>query len=523
MANNNGLYNAAIAGAMAAFTSRWITSLNSSSYQHQVAVAVVFAQQLDSLIAPDVTYDGGSYRLMESMCNAFWTDRDPTDLNPSTYLAAAGALRAAFLQAVTELETDPPSFSLPIVVPLNDVWVEGEQPDPFPNQSLWQWTLSRNVSLVNILAPNFETPGQVNADGVIISLVSVEAGTYLSAGSYITVGASAALSGTIRLTGPATCNVRISGTDRSVFNYEADGTQNFGSTSARTFLLGNSAVGVRLYANTDVISDFNQSDGFVGQHLSATDGSSGGITRYASSTATDNTDRPVTCKGQDKSGTTSVTGGTGQAIGGNATGSAGTQVGGIGACRGGSATGGGGTRVGGIAWIGPGTGATRNGCTYIGITSPSAFNFQSMAGGVAIEQATAAPTTGLSNATALYGDPSTGDLVAKTKGNFNTVLAYNGDSYLNVSSSPISVEARPKTYLIDTSTGARTMNLPNPSLVAGMPIRFKDKTGNAGTNNITLSRFGAESIEGLASNYVMASAFQYLTLMSDGTNWFIVG
>lgn len=102
MANNNGLYNAAIAGAMAAFTSRWITSLDGATYSRQVLVATAFASQIDSLIAP-AAYTNAAFRLMESMCNAFWTDRDPTDLNPTIYLNAAGALRAAFLQAAAQL------------------------------------------------------------------------------------------------------------------------------------------------------------------------------------------------------------------------------------------------------------------------------------------------------------------------------------------------------------------------------------------------------------------------------------
>jgi len=59
------------------------------------------------------------------------------------------------------------------------------------------------------------------------------------------------------------------------------------------------------------------------------------------------------------------------------------------------------------------------------------------------------------------------------------------------------------TYLVDTSGGVATMNLPAPALDAF--IRIKDSGFNANTNNITVVRNAAEEIEGVAASFVMDS------------------
>lgn len=122
MPNNNGIYNAAIAGTLAAFTSRWITNISASSYQTQVLVAVAFANQVDSLI-PAASYDEGSYRVMESICNAFWTDRNPTSVNPQEYLQGASALVAVFNQVQSSLASEA-------TIPASDVSYA-------PNPAFW--------------------------------------------------------------------------------------------------------------------------------------------------------------------------------------------------------------------------------------------------------------------------------------------------------------------------------------------------------------------------------------------------
>lgn len=72
--------------------------------------------------------------------------------------------------------------------------------------------------------------------------------------------------------------------------------------------------------------------------------------------------------------------------------------------------------------------------------------------------------------------------------------------------------------LVDTSS-ARAITL--PTATSGRIVVIKDKTGQAGTNNITITRAGSESIEGVAGNYIMSTNFQCTRLVSDGTNWFV--
>lgn len=74
-------------------------------------------------------------------------------------------------------------------------------------------------------------------------------------------------------------------------------------------------------------------------------------------------------------------------------------------------------------------------------------------------------------------------------------------------------------HFVDTSA-ARSLTLPAPS--AGMFIVIKDKTGSAGTNNITLVRAGAQNIETVAASYVLETNLGSWTVVSDGTDYFII-
>lgn len=75
--------------------------------------------------------------------------------------------------------------------------------------------------------------------------------------------------------------------------------------------------------------------------------------------------------------------------------------------------------------------------------------------------------------------------------------------------------------LVDTSA-ARTITLPDPTL-GNRCIVIKDQTGSSETNNITLARNGSENIEGVAASYTLALDRGSWTVISDGTDWWIVG
>jgi hypothetical protein len=73
-------------------------------------------------------------------------------------------------------------------------------------------------------------------------------------------------------------------------------------------------------------------------------------------------------------------------------------------------------------------------------------------------------------------------------------------------------------HFVDASA-ARSLEL--PAAAATLFLIVKDATGQADTNNITLTTPGAETIEG-ASTYVIEANYASVNVVSDGTNYFVV-
>lgn len=73
---------------------------------------------------------------------------------------------------------------------------------------------------------------------------------------------------------------------------------------------------------------------------------------------------------------------------------------------------------------------------------------------------------------------------------------------------------------IQSSLGAKAIQLPDPANHVGERINVKDMDGSAGTNNITVTT-AAGKIDGVASK-VLNSNYQSVTFESDGSNWGIV-
>ena len=73
------------------------------------------------------------------------------------------------------------------------------------------------------------------------------------------------------------------------------------------------------------------------------------------------------------------------------------------------------------------------------------------------------------------------------------------------------------TYLINTGTA---VEVTLPAVSANGAVVFKDSTGTAGTNAITINRAGTATIDG-ATSQTIESNFGSLKLICDGTNWFI--
>lgn len=88
-----------------------------------------------------------------------------------------------------------------------------------------------------------------------------------------------------------------------------------------------------------------------------------------------------------------------------------------------------------------------------------------------------------------------------------------------VASTPTTVVSG-KTYLVDTSSIAITMQLPTP--VQNLWFIVKDVSFNAFTRNITIARAGSEQIDGVAANFTIDANGACWIFMSDGTDWFSV-
>jgi len=89
----------------------------------------------------------------------------------------------------------------------------------------------------------------------------------------------------------------------------------------------------------------------------------------------------------------------------------------------------------------------------------------------------------------------------------------------NVNAATLTSGDSNKVFLVDTSA-TRTFTLPAPA--AGLNFRFKDKTGQANTNPISLVRNASEKIEGIAATKQLQTNWGSWHLISDGTDWFLI-
>jgi hypothetical protein len=75
--------------------------------------------------------------------------------------------------------------------------------------------------------------------------------------------------------------------------------------------------------------------------------------------------------------------------------------------------------------------------------------------------------------------------------------------------------------VIFTDSTSNTINVVLPVPSAGRQLFIKDKTGQAGTNNVTISHNSAETIDG-SNSVLLSSPYASLTLVSDSINWSII-
>jgi hypothetical protein len=79
----------------------------------------------------------------------------------------------------------------------------------------------------------------------------------------------------------------------------------------------------------------------------------------------------------------------------------------------------------------------------------------------------------------------------------------------------------PTSYVgVQNSSGATAIDISGIA-ANGRSIAIKDELGNAGTFNINIDVGVGKTVDGTATPYVISTNYGGVTLVSDGTNWFI--
>jgi len=97
------------------------------------------------------------------------------------------------------------------------------------------------------------------------------------------------------------------------------------------------------------------------------------------------------------------------------------------------------------------------------------------------------------------------------------------NTLLDDTDSPYDVLSTDRVLLVDPTANPVTINLPQVSSTnTNRVLIIKDRAGSANTNNITLTPFGADTIDG-GNSLALSVNYNCVTLQSDGTsNWTVV-
>lgn len=79
-----------------------------------------------------------------------------------------------------------------------------------------------------------------------------------------------------------------------------------------------------------------------------------------------------------------------------------------------------------------------------------------------------------------------------------------------------------KILRLSSASAPFNIQLPDPAESEGLKFTIKSVDSGLRANPVTLKRFGAESIEGLASDYVLESNFGSWEIVCSGGNYFFV-
>lgn len=122
---------------------------------------------------------------------------------------------------------------------------------------------------------------------------------------------------------------------------------------------------------------------------------------------------------------------------------------------------------------------------------------------------------------ALGATTITGALVAGSTTAVNTLAGSLAVTTRNATAS-FTVDTGTTDYVIFCRTGTAAITVTLPTATNGRRLIIKDADGNALNNNITIAPPGSAKIEGLNVNKVLANSWGSWTLVSNGTDWFLV-
>lgn len=94
-----------------------------------------------------------------------------------------------------------------------------------------------------------------------------------------------------------------------------------------------------------------------------------------------------------------------------------------------------------------------------------------------------------------------------------------------VTAAALSLDANPTIYdvvLCDPTAGAQTITLPNPVTAGNSGRRYTVKRVTTSANTVTVNSAGAATIDGLAAQVLAGGTLNAITVVTDGTAWWIV-